>query len=93
MSGLAKASYHVGPRELNVATSSSDLTAVPCVNRAPTVMADGALPGEVTPAYPGSPVTGLIPQFPAAATTTSPARVACSIAWTRGSDAADSKIG
>ena len=50
MSGLANASYQLGPRELNGATWSSDRTGVPCVSRAPTVMADGALPGEVMPA-------------------------------------------
>ena len=48
-SGLAKASNHVGPRELYGATASSPRATVSCVIAAPTVIADGALPGEVMP--------------------------------------------
>ena len=43
-------SYQDGPRELYGATRSSSRDAVPFVMDAPTVIADGALPGEVTPA-------------------------------------------
>jgi len=55
-----------------------------------TVIADGALPGELMPAKPTSPVCGLVPRFPADATTTIPARTAASTACTRGSVAAGS---
>src|SRR5690242_5203323 len=48
-SGFANPSYHVGPRELYGATTSSSRTIVLKVDAAPTVMADGALPGDVTP--------------------------------------------
>ena len=46
MSGFANASYHVGPRELYEGMVSSDRASVCFVSSAPTVMADGALPGE-----------------------------------------------
>jgi hypothetical protein len=49
-SGLIRPSYHVGPRELNFETSSSVRSAVFFVRSEPTVSAEGALPGEVTPA-------------------------------------------
>jgi hypothetical protein len=49
-SGFAYPSYHVGPRELKGATSSSDRVTVFFVSTAPTEIADGALPGEVMPA-------------------------------------------
>src|SRR5690349_16984129 len=49
-SGLTCEVYHVGPRELKSDTSSSERVAVALVRRAPTVSADGALPGEVMPA-------------------------------------------
>ena len=49
-SGLAKPSYHVGPRELKADAVSSRRSAVPCTSRLPAVMADGALPGDVMPA-------------------------------------------
>src|SRR5258705_13710834 len=75
-SGFAKPSYQVGPDELYGAIRSSLLIAVSKVLLAPTVIASGALPGEVMPAYPSSPVSGLRPMFPAATTTISPARVA-----------------
>src|SRR4026209_530034 len=48
-SGLASASYHVGPRELYGATTSSWRVTVFCVITAPTVMAECALPGDVMP--------------------------------------------
>ena len=38
----------VGPRELKVATPSSERQSVPKVFVAPTVMADGSTPGEWT---------------------------------------------
>ena len=50
MSGLANASYQVGPRELKRATLSSERVSVSNVSIAPTVIADGALPGELMPA-------------------------------------------
>ena len=46
-SGFAAASYQVGPRELYDATRSSRGDAVFIVSSAPTVIADGALPGDV----------------------------------------------
>src|SRR5262249_43122327 len=46
-SGFWKASYHVGPRELYHVTTSSSRVTVWNVSRAPTVMALGALPGDV----------------------------------------------
>ena len=60
-SGLTRPSCHVGPRELNAATSSSPRLTVPFVMTAPTVSADLALAGEVIPADPTFPVAGLIP--------------------------------
>ena len=39
----------LGPRELYSATVSSSRVLVPWVRVAPTVMADGALPGDVMP--------------------------------------------
>jgi hypothetical protein len=49
-SGFANASYHVGPRELNGATRSSARVSLSFVLVAPTVMTEGAFPGEVNPA-------------------------------------------
>src|SRR5262249_5872652 len=60
-SGFTSPSYHVGPRELYGATMSSPRVAVPRVSSAPTVIADGALPGLRIPAYPGSPVKMFLP--------------------------------
>src|SRR5207302_1648503 len=45
-SGFTARSYAVGPRELNVATVSSDRPGVPHVFSAPTVIAYGELPGD-----------------------------------------------
>ena len=90
MSGFANPSYQLGPRELYAATRSSLLAAVSNVLAAPTVIASGALPGDVMPAYPGSPVSGFLPLFPAATTTIRPARVARSTSCTSGSVAAGS---
>src|SRR5947207_2344926 len=56
-------------------------------------MAAGALPGDRMPPYPGRPVDGLTPQFPADTTTTRPAATALCTACTSGSLAAGSKIG
>jgi hypothetical protein len=89
-SGLMRPSYHVGPRELNFATSSSSRLALALWRAAPIVSADGALPGDVTPAKPTSPVSGFMPMLPADTTTTMPARTARSTACTIGSVAAGS---
>src|SRR5687768_5239396 len=93
MSGLTKPSYHVGPRELKGDTSSSARELVDLCRSDPTVRADGALPGELMPAYPISPVTGFSPLLPAETTTTMPAATARSTACTSGSVAADSRMG
>ena len=61
MSGFARPLYHVGPRELYAATLSSRRDAVFLVFTAPTVMTEGAFPGDVTPAYPGNPVVASAP--------------------------------
>ena len=53
-------------------------------------MADGALPGELMPAYPTSSVSAFVPKLPAEATTTIPARTTASTACTNGSVAAGS---
>src|SRR4051812_38457461 len=87
-SGLTKASNHVGPRELYGATTSSPRVVVSCVIAAPTVIADGALPGDVTPVYPGSFVFCFWPKLPADATTISPDALARSTACTSGSNLA-----
>src|SRR5207248_10756510 len=89
-SGFANPSYQVGPDELYGATRSSLLIAVSNGLLAPTVIASGALPGEVMPAKPGRPVSGFRPLLPAAVTTIRPARVARSTSCTSGSDAAGS---
>src|SRR5258705_396392 len=57
-SGFTKPSCHVGPRELYADTSSSAGVTVPFVLPATTVIADGALPGEVTPAQPARTAIG-----------------------------------
>ena len=49
-SGFSRWSNRVGPRELYVATVSSDRSTVPCVFSAPTVIAYGELPGDSMPA-------------------------------------------
>ena len=49
-SGLAAPSNQVGPRELYNAIRSSRRDAVFLVSTAPTVIAEGALPGDVMPA-------------------------------------------
>ena len=89
-SGFANPSYHDGPRELYGATRSSSRVTVSKVFTAPALRADGALAGETMPAYPTSPVFGFVPKLPAATTTVSPTRDACSTACTSGSVAADS---
>src|SRR5688572_12972245 len=48
-SGLMRPSYHVGPRELNRDTSSSERSRFRLDRSEPTVSADGALPGELIP--------------------------------------------
>ncbi len=93
MSGFANPSYHDGPRELYPAMRSSARLTESNVRTEPTEMPDGALPGDAMPAYPISPVALFRPKLPADTTTTMPAREACSTACTRGSVAADSKIG
>ena len=55
-SGLTARSYLVGPRELYGAIVSSDVSALPFASIAPTVIAYGELPGEVTPPKMGAPV-------------------------------------
>src|SRR6266576_6547957 len=65
---------------------------VPDVLTAPTVIADGALPGEVIPAYPTNPLSGLTPTLPAETTTMRPARTAFSTACTSGSSAAGARM-
>ena len=60
-SGFTRPSYHVGPRELKSETVSSDRFSVLCMSIAPAVSAEGALPGDVMPAYPISPVSGFFP--------------------------------
>src|SRR5437762_1697532 len=55
-SGLAYPLYQAGPRELYGGTWSSARPAVSRVFAAPTVIAEGAFPGEVMPAYPTRPV-------------------------------------
>src|SRR5207247_6507816 len=92
-SGFASPSIQVGPRELYTGIVSSPRPTVPCVLSAPTVIADGALPGDVMPPYAARRVDGLRPLLPAATTTMIPASVAFCTASTRGSGAADSKIG
>src|SRR5271154_1573253 len=92
-SGFGNALYHVGPRELYDAIASSLRVTVLFVSTAPTVTADGALPGERMPAYPGRPVTTFFPTLPAATTTTMPARTAASTPCTSGSLPAGSRIG
>jgi hypothetical protein len=49
MSGFAWPSYHAGPRELHGATSSSRREIVSIVMSDPTVIADGAVPGDAMP--------------------------------------------
>src|SRR5688572_11642576 len=48
-SGLMRPSYHVGPRELNGDTSSSERSRFLFDRSDPTVSAEGALPGELIP--------------------------------------------
>ena len=91
-SGLRKPSIAVSPRELQSAMRSSLRAAVPIVSTAPTVIADGALPGEVMPSRTRVP-SGSVPQLPADATTTSPARLARSTACTSGSSTQLSSTG
>jgi hypothetical protein len=57
---------------------------------APTVIADGALPGGGDAAVAHQLVSGLVPKLPADTTTTMPARTVASTAWTSGSVWADS---
>jgi hypothetical protein len=92
-SGLAKPSYQEGPRELYGATTSSSRRTVFCVMAAPTQMADGALHGDVTPAYPTCPVSAFWPLLPAEVITMSPAAVAFCTACTSGSSLAGAKMG
>ena len=58
-SGFTARSNLVGPRELYDATVSSDRLVVPHVFSAPTVIANGELPGEVMPPRIGTPVARL----------------------------------
>src|ERR1051326_5433295 len=60
-SGFGSASYHVGPAALYGVSRSSPRSSVFAVSNAPTVIADGALPGQVMPAYPACPVSGFTP--------------------------------
>ena len=55
-SGFTPKSYFVGPRELYGASLSSDVSTVPFVSIAPTVIANGELPGDVTPPRIVAPV-------------------------------------
>ncbi len=89
-SGFAYPSNQLGPRELYGATVSSACVAVLFRFTVPTVMADGALPGDEMPPKPTRPVVGLMPLLPADTTTTIPARTADSTASTSGSLAAGS---
>ena len=59
-SGFTYTSYRVGPAGCSWIQSSLRET-VSSVRAAPTVIADGALPGDVIPAYPGWPVVGFLP--------------------------------
>ena len=77
-------SYRVGPRELNVATVSSERSGVWCVSSAPTVRACGLLPGAVVPPSTCVPSASR-PKFPAAVTTTMSALTARSTASHSGS--------
>src|SRR6185436_16581048 len=81
--------YIVGPRELNDAIVSSWRRTVPLVLEAPTVMTQGALPGEPIAPYCASPLAAL-PRLPAAATTTMPASTARLAASVSGSVLYDS---
>src|SRR5918912_1109141 len=92
MSGFTARSYRVGPRELYVVTASSDRVTVPNVFNAPTVIADGELPGDVMPPRTGVP-SAVLPAFPADATTTMPACTASATASQSGSVAAGSITG
>jgi hypothetical protein len=89
-SGFRNPSYHVGPRELNAETRSSSREIVSNMFVDPLVIAEGALPGDAMPAYPGSPVFLLMPKLPADTLTINPWRTAFSTACTNGSVAADS---
>ena len=78
----------VGPRELQGARVSSPWRTVPLARTAPTVMAKGELPGEVT--LPSTVLPSAVsPRLPAEATTTMPARTARSTAWSSGSSRYD----
>ena len=85
-------SNSAGPRELYVATTSSDRCGVPFVFSAPTVIAKGELPGDSMPPITGVP-SGVFPRLPAAATTTMPAFTARSTASHSGSSSAGSNTG
>ena len=89
MSGLARWSSAVGPREVNAAIVSSARSTVPMWLEAPTVSTQGAFPGDVMPPYCVW-LSGLRPLFPAAATTVIPARTARSAASVSGSVVYDS---
>ena len=91
-SGFTTRSYIDGPRELDIATVSSDRSTVPHVLSAPTVIAYGELPGDVMPPMAGRPL-GVFPLLPAAATTTIPACTAWLTAWHSGSVAQASSTG
>src|SRR5262252_3062604 len=82
--GFIVKSYLVGPRELYVAIVSSLRFTVPAVLTAPTVIANGELPGDVTPPRMTRP-SGDTPLLPAAATTTMPAAYARATASHNGS--------
>src|SRR5918994_5385445 len=88
-SGFALFPPAPGPRELNVATVSSERSDVPMWLDAPTVRTHGALPGAVTPPYCIRP-SALRPRLPAAAVTTIPSRTTRLAASVSGSESYDS---
>src|SRR5712691_2811863 len=83
-SGFALLSYFVGPRDEYVVTWSSSRAALPSVLVAPTVIANGELPGEAMPQSTGVP-SGSFPALPAAALTIRPALYARATAAQSGS--------
>ena len=71
---------------------SSDRSAVPRVFSAPTVSANGELPGDTIPPTTGFP-SSVLPKLPAAATTRMPSSIARCTAWHSGSSLYDSSTG
>src|SRR6185436_18328527 len=68
ISGLAEKSTAVGPDELKLATTSSEVSRVPIVLNAHVVRTHGAVPGAVMPPHCNWPWE-FLPRLPAAATT------------------------